>query len=101
MLDEFDCNKYRKQLFGMFSGEAESVTLEFDKSLIDVIFDKFGEKTQIKKYGECYRTTVDVVVSQQFFGFILGLGDRMKMVEPEGVVQGLREYMKITDELYN
>lgn len=98
MLNQFDCNKYRKQLFGMFSGEAESVTLEFDKSLIDVIFDKFGEKTLITKFGDSYRTTVDVVVSKQFFGFLLGLGDKVKIIAPKSIVDKFNIYIiKVLD----
>lgn len=100
MLDEFDCNKYRKQLFGMFSGEAESVALEFDKSLIDVIFDKFGEKTQITKHGESYCTTVDVVVSKQFFVFLLGLGDKIKITASEDVAVRFKSYVQSITELY-
>lgn len=102
LIEEFDCNKYRKQSFGMFSGVAEAVTFKFDKSLIDVIFDKFGENTKIMSIGENkYKTTVEVIPSQQFFGMLLGLGTRIKLKAPECIVKSFKEYMQIIAEMYN
>ena len=42
-------SKYTEQVFRMYGGRTEKVTLQFDKKLIGTIYDKFGEKTKIKK----------------------------------------------------
>ena len=100
LIKDFDINKYRKQSFGMFAGEPQTVTLEFEESLIDVIFDKFGEQTSITKLGDKYQTRVNVIVCDQFYGAILGLGDRIKIKSPESAVQDLREYIKGIEKAY-
>jgi hypothetical protein len=43
-MNAFDINKHKNQAFDMFIGEETLVTIEFDKDLTDVMFDRFGEK---------------------------------------------------------
>lgn len=100
-INDFDIVKYRKESFGMFSGKAEKVTLEFSKDLIDVIFDKFGEKTTIVELENGnYETKVKVAVSDQFFGTLLGLGTRIRLTAPESIVQNFKDYVQSIAELY-
>ena len=40
-IERIDLSKRNKQMFGMFGGDVHTVTIEADKSLLDVIFDKF------------------------------------------------------------
>lgn len=100
LLTRFDGNQYRKQLFGMFLGEIKTVMLEFDKSLMDVIFDKFGEKTHIAEYKNNYRVEVEVAVSKQFYGFVLGLDDKIKIIKPNEVVLEFKDYLQKIMKLY-
>lgn len=39
---KFDVTKHKKEVFGMFMGQEEQVTFDVHKSLLDVIYDKFG-----------------------------------------------------------
>ena len=100
LIKEFNINKYRKQSFGMFAGEPQAVTLEFDESLVDVIFDKFGEQTPITKLNDQYQTRVNVIVCEQFYGVMLGLGGKIKITAPESVAQGLKEYVNQIVKIY-
>ena len=43
-----DVAAFTEQAFKMYNGEEVDVTLEFDKSLIGSVFDKFGEDTAMK-----------------------------------------------------
>ena len=43
----FDVKKHKEQLFGMYVGEAEEVEFIADKSIIDGLFDKFGDDLKI------------------------------------------------------
>ena len=97
----FDIANYKKSLFGMFSGETTEVTIEAHKSLIDAIFDLFGEKTRIISNGEeTVRFTVDVQVSSLFFGWCCSFGEKVKLLGPDNVVEQLKEYTASVKEQY-
>ena len=69
----FDSETYRKQIFSMFGGELEEVTIKFDKELLSDIYDKFGTDIEIqRKYGGALETTLSVQVSKTFFLWVVG-----------------------------
>ena len=71
----FDSETYRKQIFSMFGGELEEVTVQFDKELLNDIYDKFGTDIEIqRKYGGALETTLSVQVSKTFFLRVSPLG---------------------------
>ena len=78
---------YTEQLFGMYGGPQESVTLQFNNDLIGVVFDKFGEDTKMIRVGEnaCV-ATVKVQISPAFWGWVLGFAGQMKILSPENAV---------------
>lgn len=47
LLQDRDLTEYTEQVFKLYGGPAEDVMLEFDYSLIGVVYDKFGENTPI------------------------------------------------------
>lgn len=101
LLNNFDKNKYRKQIYGMFNGESETITLEFNDEMIDCIVDKFGEKTKIRKItSNKYSVTVDVIVSEQFFGALAGLGNKIKIVSPDEVAKEYKNFLMNIIEIY-
>ena len=83
-----DVTRYTKSLFGMFGGEETKVTLEAHNSMVSVIIDRFGKDIYINCIDEeHFRTTVNVAVSRQFLGWIMALGDQVKIVAPDDVVE--------------
>ncbi len=92
-IESFDISAYRKKMFGMYNGEVEQVTLEFDKDLTEVIFDKFGESTKLIEGKQTNTCTVEVAISPQFFGYLLGLGTKIKLTSPETTVLKFIEYV--------
>ena len=97
----FDIATYKKSLFGMFSGETTAVTIEAHRTLIDAIFDLFGEKTRIISDGEeTVRFTVDVQVSPLFFGWCCSFGEKVKLLGPDNIVEQLQEYADIIQKQY-
>ncbi len=89
----FDIASYKRSLFGMFSGETTAVTVEVHRSLLDAVFDLFGEKTPILTVGEdTVRFTADVQVSALFFGWCCSFGDKLKLIHPPSVIEQLKEY---------
>ena len=93
--------EYTKQVFKMFGGEPEDITLEFDDSLIGSIYDKFGEEIKIERITDdrC-RTTVSVQVSPTFWGWLAQFGNRLTVVKPEGVKEEMIQVVKELESVY-
>lgn len=72
---------YTKQTFGMFGGETEEVTLQFDRSILGQIYDQFGEDIIIERISEeKYRTTVTIQDSPTFRGWVYQFGNQMTLI---------------------
>ena len=80
---------YTEQAFKMFGGQLEDVVLEFDRSLIGVVYDKFGEGVHMIPAGEdkCI-ATVKVRISPTFWGWLFQLAGQMRILSPSWVVEG-------------
>lgn len=99
--EKYDIAAYTRKIFGMFGGEEQSVKLEFDNSLAGVVIDRFGKDITIVPSDEAHFTVrLDIVVSDQFFGWILALGDGAKVLEPNDVVERMKEVVKKAYERY-
>lgn len=82
---------YNKKVFGMYGGREETVTLEFDNSLIGVVLDRFGTDLMVLSSDEThFRIHVQVEVSNMFLSWVIGLGDRARIVAPDNVVEQIR-----------
>ena len=75
--------QYSLQTFKMYGGPLRRVTLIFDESLINVIYNKFGEQTVIKKHKDKYTASVQVQISPTFWGWMLQFPTQMKIRSPE------------------
>ena len=95
----FDSETYRKQIFSMFGGELEEVTVQFDKELLSDIYDKFGTDIQIHKSSDgTLTTTIEVQVSKTFFLWVVGTLGKVKIIEPSQVAEKFGSFVKqITD----
>ena len=88
---KLDITRYTKSLFGMFTGDETKVTLEAENSMVSVIIDRFGKDIYITPVDEeHFRTTVNVAVSSQFLGWIMGLGGKVKITGPDEVVEQMK-----------
>lgn len=86
-----DMASYGVQTFGMFQGQPEKVTLRMENDLAGVAIDRFGKDVWMHPSDEEYFTiVVDVMVSNQFFGWIVGLGEGVELVGPEWVREKYR-----------
>jgi len=90
---DLDMAQYSKQVFGMFSGETKSVTLQFPESLVDSALDKFGSDIMmIPKPGDCFTLTMPVQVSRLFYSWVFSFGGQVKILAPESVKE---EYLQM------
>lgn len=84
--------RHANRLFQMYSGETATVKLRFHRSLTNVVIDRFGTETMLIPDGEDHFVfTVNVAVSPMFLSWIIGFGNKAKVLHPESVVQACQD----------
>lgn len=82
------------ELFGRFGGEPVTATLLVDGEKAEIITDRFGEAAEWCPHDE---TTAKAVVkirkSEQFFGWLAGLGGTIRIEGPKSLKDEYREYL--------
>ena len=92
---------YTDSHFGMFSGEAVRVKLCFDNSLAGVAIDQFGADAMLIPYDrEHFTVTIRTAVNVQFFGWLLGLGDQVRILEPQSAIDAMKAHLDSVRSLY-
>lgn len=97
----FDLAHYTKKTFGMFGGEEEALRIRFQNRYIGVVIDRFGKDVPVRPDGEDhFIARVEVAVSEQFFGWVTGLGTGVKILSPAYVVEAYRELLRDISGIY-
>lgn len=92
--EPIDLKHHKKTIFGMFQGEEQEVDFIANKSLLDVIFDVFGDSARLEPVGEnSVRFKASVQISPTFYGWCLSFGDKLQVVGPNEVVEKIKEYV--------
>lgn len=83
--------EYTEQAFKMFGGQAEDIVLEFDRSLIGVVYDRFGESTKMMNTSDtkCI-APVKVQVSPVFWGWLFQFAGEMAIISPSDLAEQYR-----------
>ncbi len=98
---DFDLAKYAKSIFGMFAGEEVTVDLEGRNEMAAVLIDRFGKDLMlIPKDEEHFTTHVNVMLSRQFLGWIMALGDGIRITGPAPVLQKMQEEVRRLNSQY-
>ncbi len=93
----FDLARYTKRTFGMFGGKEDTVRIRFHNKYVGVVIDRFGRDVSLRPDGEeHFIARVEVAVSEQFYGWITGLGRDVEILSPQPVVE---EYRKLLSDL--
>ena len=100
-MKEFNIATYSRTLFGMLGGESTRVTLQCLNSMAGVIIDRFGKDTVMLRHDdEHFIAYVEVVPSDQFLGWIIGLSSYVQIMEPSSVVKRIKDLLSKQMELY-
>jgi len=84
--------EHANRLFQMFSGEAVDVKMRFHRSLVNVVVDRFGRETMLIPDGaEHFVFTTRVAVSPLFLSWIIGFGNKAKILHPASVARQCRD----------
>lgn len=97
--DTFDSADYEKKLFNMFSGTEQKVTMRCANSILEEIFDRFGDNTAIvSRNADNFTVTADVITGEGFISWVMQYGGRIEILAP----QELRESVchRVQDLLY-
>ena len=96
-----DMSAYGKSVFGMFGGAAQQVRIRFAGHLAGAVIDRFGKEVVLAVEDEThFIATLPVVVSPQFFGWVVGFGAEAEVLSPPDVRQELYDYLQKTASLY-
>ena len=96
----FNPAEYSKKVFGMYGGEEELVTLECKEKLAGVVIDRFGSDNRLEKCDGGFRVRIRVMLSPNFFAWVLSFGKDMKITAPESVVSRMRTVLREIAENY-
>ena len=99
----FRIESYVQQHFSMFGGSEERVSIRFANSLLDTVVDRFGTKNVVyNRDGEAhFKLFASIAVSDQFFGWLCGLGTKAQIVSPDSVVDKFSSYLDNLRKMYN
>ena len=89
-------------VFNMFKGEKRNVRLKCINPLLDTMIERFGTKaaSYTKSDDNHFIVAAEVEISEQFFGWLLGFGRRVVLLDPAPTVQQFKEYLDKVRELY-
>ncbi len=99
--DRFNSAEYSKKIFGMYGGREELVTLECRERLSGVIIDRFGMDHTFIKTDFGFKVALRVMISPNFFGWVLGFGRDMRIISPEAVKNELVMWLSDIREVYD
>ena len=84
--------EHANRLFQMYSGEMTDVKLRFHRSLVNVVIDRFGSDIILIPDGEEHFVfTVNVAVSPMFLSWVIGFGNKAKILHPTSVIDACRQ----------
>ena len=89
---DFQLAQYGQKHFGMFSGHEVTVTLRGRQDKAGLVWDRFGQDVILVPDGaEYFTVTIPVVMSPQFFGWLMGLDGSLTLVAPQEAVVAYRQ----------
>ena len=94
--ENFDTEEYRRQVFSMFDGELQNITLRFHSDLLSEIFDKFGKVNIFKISENMYSTEVAVRLSKPFYLWVAGSQGKIHITAP---VNAVKEFDDFVDKI--
>ena len=81
----------------MFGGEETCVVIQAINPLLDTMVERFGNEKYQAVYSMVddrhFKVQVHVEVSEQFFGWLLGFGKRVKLLYPNDTVEQFKAYL--------
>lgn len=88
-------------VFKMFHGCVYQTVLEFEPGVLGAVYDKFGEDIRVRKVDSgALRVTLDITISDPFYGWVFQFGPKMRILSPEPVRKGFLDHARNTIARY-
>lgn len=98
---KIDLQTYTQRVFSMYGGTRQRITIRFINPLLDTVVERFGSTARYLKVDDThFEVTVEVEISEQFFGWLLGFGKRAKLLYPDDVVDRFTTYLDKIQKIY-
>lgn len=92
---EINLAMFSRKTFGMYGGEEETLDIIFPDRLAGVVIDRFGSDIPlIPGKDGTFKARIKVTISQQFYGWLAGLGGGVRIVSPEEETAKYKEYLQ-------
>lgn len=85
--EDYNLEKYSKQIFEMYDGEEEDVVLECKNEFMKYIIDRFGEEVDTEPISRnAFKAKVRVALSPTFYAWIFTFEGGIRIISPEKAV---------------
>jgi len=92
---ELDPAIYEQRRFDMYDGKEEIVNIVCENSMAGIFIDRFGKNVMFIKVDEQhFQVNVKVAVSRQFLAWVMALGEGVRIVGPDSVVEQVRKELE-------
>ena len=89
----FDLQKFRDESFNMYTTETETIRIEFEESLINVLYDDLGSDLFIEKVENGKITLMmKAAISDSLIAWILSFSTKAKVIAPASLIEDIKEY---------
>ena len=99
---KFDAADYTPKCLNMFGGEVMRIRLKCSISIVNEVFDRFGDEITVQSEGEDRFTAfVSAVGGVGFLSWAAQFGDQLEIVSPPELRQQMRRRLEAAIKAYN
>ena len=92
---KFSIGEFAEKAFQLFDSEHANVELLCENSMMSTVLDHFGSKVKPKQIDkDHFAFSVEVSVSPTFFAWVFEFGGKIKIVNPQSVIDEYYELLK-------
>lgn len=91
---DFNLPEFTRQVFDMYDGTTETVTLLCKNDMMNYIIDRFGDAVETSPIDHEHFTAVaEVSVSQTFFAWVFQFNGNIRIIEPTSIIDEYRSML--------
>lgn len=91
----------RNHNYSIYESTVEKISMDFDKDLLPLIYDRFGKNIQIEEAAENrLHLVTETNITPEFFAWLFSLGTGAKLLSPLHVTQRMKRWIKSFSDLY-
>lgn len=93
--------RHKRSLFDMYGGQKEEISFEADVSVLDAVYDRFGDSVRVVSIGDGKALcNVEVQVGRPLITWFIGFGSALKVRSPQSVIDLIVELIDESSKNY-